>query len=515
VRFASVKSDDAGVALESFRSAVGATSAPRGWVVDATRDPAGRLRRQLVFVTEQPLGAAGTPLKISVGHVGRPVGQAVGRFRISVTASTDPLRVVDVSARQRGTLLVPPGKRTEAQQRDLATLFRSISPLFKDTRDHIETAQAALRDLGIVTAMVMREKNAYQRPSTFVRRRGNFLEKGRQVYADVPEMLHRLPGDVMPNRLGLARWLVDKDNPLTARVTVNRSWELLFGRGLVETSEDFGKQGTPPSHPELLDWLAVSLMEQGWRLKPLHKTIVMSATYRQASTVTAALVDRDPYNRLLARGARFRVEAEMVRDIALTASGLLSPRIGGPSVFPSQPEGIWQNPYSSDRWIVSVGEDKYRRGLYTFLRRTAPYPAFMTFDASSRESCIVRRVRTNTPLQALTMLNDEAFFDAARALARRLLTEVPSAPAGSGTDLVRPRARHGFRLVLARTPKATELDRIAAAFAQHLDEFRRQPDRARQVIGSAAVQGIDAAEQAAWTLVANALLNLDEAITRD
>jgi mono/diheme cytochrome c family protein len=515
--FSSVKSDDAGVTLESFRPvAPGSTAAPRGWVVDATRDPSERLRRQLVFVTEQPLGASGTLLTLKLGHVGRPVGQAVGRFRISVTASPAPLRVVDVSARQRATLLLPPAKRTEAQQRDLATLFRTISPLFKDTRDKIAAAQAAMRDLGIVTAMVMREKNAYERPSTSVRRRGNFLDKGRQVYADVPEWLHRLPDDVMPNRLGLARWLVDKDNPLTARVTVNRSWEVLFGRGLVETSEDFGKQGTPPSHPELLDWLAVSLMEQGWRLKPLHRTIVMSATYRQASTVTAALVDRDPYNRLLARGARFRVEAETVRDIALAAGGLLSPRIGGPSVFPSQPDGIWQNPYSSDRWVVSEGEDRYRRGLYTFLRRTAPYPAFMTFDASSRESCIVRRVRTNTPLQALTMLNDEAFFDAARALARRLLTDVPSAPAsGLGGDLVRARATHAFRVVLTRTPRAAELDRVAAAFAQHLEEFRRQPDRARQVIGSATVQGTDAAEQAAWTLVANALLNLDETITRE
>ena len=515
MKFASVKSDDAGVTLESFRpAAAGPAYAPRGWVVDATRDPASRLRRQLVFVAAQPLGAAGTEITFKLGHVDRPVGQAVGRLRISATASSTPLRVVDVSARQRTTLLIPQSKRTEAQQREMATLFRSLSPDFKATRDRIAAAQAEIRDLNIVTAMVMKEKTAYERPSTFLRRRGNFLDRGRQLYADVPGFLHRLPGDVMPNRLGLARWLVDPENPLTARVTVNRAWEQLFGRGLVETSEDFGAQGSRPSHPELLDWLAARFMEEGWRQKTLHRTIVMSATYRQASTVSAALVERDPYNRLLGRGARFRVEAEMIRDIALAASGLLSPRIGGPSVFPSQPDGIWQNPYSSDRWVVSSGEDRYRRGLYTFLRRTAPYPAFMMFDSSSRESCIVRRVRTNTPLQALTMLNDEAFFDAARALARRMLIETPVAR-DSGGDTIRARARHGFRLVLSRMPKPAELDRLAGAFAQHLQQFRREPDRARQVIGSTPAPGVDAAEQAAWTLIANALLNLDEAITRD
>jgi hypothetical protein len=516
VVFASVKADDASVSLDSFRSVVAYTGGPRGWVINATPDPAGRLPRQVVFTIKQPLGAEGVPLTIKIGHVDRPVGQAVGRFRLSVTSGPDPMRIVDVTIRQRPTLMIPPAKRTEAQQREMATLFRSLSPIFRETRDKISTAQAGLRDLGIVTALVMKEKNAYERPSTFVRRRGNFMDKGQQVYADVPGGLHRLRADVMPNRLGLARWLVDRENPLTARVTVNRAWEQFFGRGLVETSEDFGTQGTPPSHPELLDWLAVTFMDQGWRLKPLHRTIVMSATYRQASAVSPALVERDPYNRLLARGARFRVEAEMVRDVVLAAGGLLSPRIGGPSVFPSQPDGIWNNPYSSARWVESTGEDKYRRGLYTFLRRTSPYPAFMTFDASSRESCLVRRVRTNTPLQALTMLNDEAFFDAARALARRMVTEVPAATGSAGrVQPTRVRATHGFRLVAARAPKAPELDRLVAAFTQHLDQFRRQPERARQVIGSAPVPGVDAAEQAAWTLVANALLNLDEAITRD
>jgi hypothetical protein len=520
VPFDSAKSDDASVTVDSFKpGAEGSSYTPRGWTIDATRDPApGRVRRQVVFVAQRPFAALGTPLTITLRHIRRPIGQSIGRFRLSVTASQVPLRVVDVPARQRAILSVPTARRTEQQRRDAATLFRSVSPIFKPTRDRLASLQANVRELGIVTALVMKEKAGHDRPATFVRRRGNFLDKGQQVFADVPGVLHRLPEDAMPNRLGLARWLVDEENPLTARVTVNRAWEQFFGRGLVETSEDFGAQGTPPSHPELLDWLAVTFMEQGWRMKPLHRSIVMSATYRQSSAISAALLERDPYNRLFARGPRFRVEAEMVRDIALTASGLLSRRVGGPSVFPPQPEGIWQNPYSSDKWVLSEGEDRYRRGLYTFLRRTAPYPAFTTFDATSRESCTVRRVRTNTPLQALTTLNDEAFFEAARALARRMLTEVPH---GSGTgngsaalDPSRARAAHGFRLSAGRTPKEPELDRIVAAFGQHLEQFRREPDRARRVIGGVEVPGVGVAEQAAWTLVANALLNLDETLTK-
>jgi mono/diheme cytochrome c family protein/uncharacterized small protein (DUF1192 family) len=508
-KLASAKADDASVTLDSFRqTAEGTAYAPRGWVIDATRDPeSGRLRRQVVFTAQDPFAAVGSPLTVTLRHVGRPVGQSLGRFRVSVTASPTPFRVVEVPARQRAVLLLPRAKRTEQQQREIATLFRTVSPSFKPTRDRIASLQAAIRDLGIVTALVMKEKPTHERPSTFVRRRGNFLDKGVKVYADVPPVLHRLPADAMPNRLGLARWLVDPQNPLTARVAVNRAWEQFFGRGLVETSEDFGAQGAPPTHPELLDWLAVTFMEQGWRMKPLHRAIVMSATYRQSSTVTPSLTERDPYNRLFARGPRFRVDAETVRDIAFAASGLLSRRIGGPSVFPSQPEGIWQNPYSSDKWIPSEGEDRYRRGLYTFLRRTSPYPAFMTFDATSRESCTVRRVRTNTPLQALTLLNDEGFFEAARALARRMMTEA--------TPGAQARAAYGFRLVLARAPKPAELDRIVAAFATHLEQFRRDPARARQLIAGTPVPGIDAAEQAAWTLVANALLNLDEAITKE
>ena len=311
----------------------------------------------------------------------------------------------------------------------------------------------------------------------------------------------------MPNRLGLARWIVDERNPLTARVAVNRAWEQFFGRGLVETSEDFGTQGTPPSHPELLDWLATEFVEKGWRMKTLHKLIVSSATYRQTSAAPASLAERDPYNRLLARGPRFRMEAEMVRDGVLAASGLLSPKIGGPSVFPPQPEGIWDIPYSDEKWIGSLGEDRYRRGLYTFIRRSAAYPSFMTFDATSREFCTVRRVRTNTPLQALTTLNDEAFFEAARALAGKVLKDAPAADEG--------RAIYSFRSAVSRTPAPVEVERVVKSFNDHVSRFRRDPRAAAVVIKGYAVPGVDPAEQAAWTLVANALLNLDEALTKE
>jgi len=311
------------------------------------------------------------------------------------------------------------------------------------------------------------------------------------------------------NRLGLAHWLIDENNPLTARVTVNRFWEQFFGRGIVETAEDFGAQGQRPSHPELLDWLATEFVRMGWRIKALHRLVVASAAYRQAATATPTTLERDPYNRLLARGPRFRLEAEMVRDVALAAGGLLSRKVGGPSVFPPQPEGIWRIPYSSEKWVTSTGEDRYRRSLYTFLRRSSPYPTFMTFDATSREYCTARRLRTNTPLQALNTLNDEAFFEAARHLARRMLNEAPADPA--------TRAAHGFRLCTGRPPKPAELSRLTASYAQQLRHFRRSPAAAEQVIKGVTPpeESGGPAEMAAWTMVANVLLNLDETLNKE
>ena len=268
---------------------------------------------------------------------------------------------------------------------------------------------------------------------------------------------------------------------------------------------DFGSQGALPSHPELLDWLATEFMTNGWSQKALLRLIATSSTFRQSSVVTPQLLERDPYNRLLARGPRFRMEAEMIRDVSLAASGLLSEKMYGPSVFPLQPPGIWNQPYSSDEWKTSEGEDRYRRSLYSFWRRTSPYPSFVTFDATSREFCTVRRVRTNTPLQALTLLNDPANFEAARALAARM--------ASAGAD-TRARVGLGFKLVLARAAKPAELDRLVALYRTERDRYLKQPDAAARVLGENAGRA-DAADRAAWAVVANVLLNLDEALTID
>ena len=475
---------------------------PPGWAIDATRDPV-RLRRQAVIVFPQPVSAPpGTPLTVTLSSHGTAMGQAIGRFRLSSTASAEPLTIVAIRPRTRLALETPAAERTDDQRKELTAQFRRQTPLLAGVRDRIEAIEKAIGDLGIVSALVLRERTSHERPSTFLRERGSFLAKGERVSAGTPAILPNLPEDAMPNRLGLAMWLVDAGNPLTARVTVNRAWEQFFGRGLVETSEDFGAQGSPPTHPELLDWLALELIEQKWSLKSLHRLIVSSAAYRQAASVTPPLLEKDPYNRLLARGPRFRLDAEAIRDVTLAAGGLLSPKIGGPSVFPLQPPGIWDNPYSDAKWETSEGEDRYRRGLYTFVRRTSPYPSALTLDATSREFCTVRRVRTNTPLQALTLLNDEAYFEAARALADRMMRE-------GGND-ARGRAAYGLRLCTSRMPTRTEVERVLASYEKLRRRYSARPDGAAAVAGA----GPGAPDAAAWILVANALLNLDESMTK-
>jgi len=373
---------------------------------------------------------------------------------------------------------------------------------------------------------VMQERPGYERPSTFFHDRGGFLNKGEKVFAATPAVLPPMPENAPINRLGLARWLVDENNPLTARVTVNRFWEQIFGRGMVETGEDFGTQGERPSHPELLDWLAVEFMNPAWNaggganpqsairnpqsmawsMKSLVRLIVTSSTYRQSSVAPPALIEKDPYNRLLARGPRFRMEAEMIRDVTLAASGLLSHKLGGPSVFPLQPDGVWKSPYSGEKWTVSKGEDRFRRSLYTFVRRSSPHPAMMSFDATSREYCTVRRVRTNTPLQALTALNDEAAMESARGLAERMIEE-------GGGDL-KARLIYGFRACATRTPEEKEIERLAALYRRQLDNFAANAPEAGKIARDHSTKA-SAAEFAAWTMVANVLLNLDETLTKE
>jgi mono/diheme cytochrome c family protein len=386
------------------------------------------------------------------------------------------------------------------------SLLGSIT-LFKVIEKPLAEVKKQEAELKPASTMVMREL-PQPRPTNILLR-GNHNKKGAAVAPGVPAKWHPLRKGEPNSRLALARWLADPDNPLVGRVTMNRLWAQYFGRGLVETSEDFGAQGEPPTHPELLDWLATELIRQKWSLKAMHRLIVTSATYRQSSHVTRPLYERDPYNRLLARGPRLRMEAEMVRDNALAVSGLLDRKVGGPSVFPYQPEGVWANPYSKDQWVQSTNGDQYRRGLYTFWRRTAPYAAFMAFDAPSREVACDRRPRTNTPLQALATLNDKAFIEPAAALARRMMREVK----GQDED----RAVYGFRLCVSRPPRPIELAQLLALYRENLAKYRQDRPAAAALATSGLSpppQELVVAELAAWTVIANVLLNLDETITK-
>ena len=361
-----------------------------------------------------------------------------------------------------------------------------------------------------MTLPVMRELAADKRRQSHLLNKGNFLDPGEAVEPGVPAAFHSFPNDAPANRLGLARWLISPDNPLTARVAVNRLWAQLFGIGIVETEEDFGTQGALPSHRELLDWLAVEFRDGGWDMKAMLKMMVMSAAYQQSSRVTPDLLEKDPRNRLLSRGPRRRLDAEMVRDEALALSGLLSRKVGGPSVYPWQPEGLWRAAFNGERtWATSKGEDRYRRGLYTFWRRTVPYPSMATFDAPSRENCTVRRIHTNTPLQAFVTLNDPVYVEASQALGRRLTRE--------GGTTVTDRVRYGLQLCLARPPKVEQVRTLVELYEKELAHYRSNEADARKLATEPLgplPEGLNAAEAAAWTTVANVLLNLDGVLTK-
>ncbi|NUQ62499.1 MAG: DUF1553 domain-containing protein [Pirellulales bacterium] len=402
---------------------------------------------------------------------------------------------------------------TDEQKRERAQWESQIAALEKKARskeddDRLAALRKQLAEMKPHTVPILRELPADRRRKTHVQHRGNFLDRGAEVAEGVPAAFHPLAKDAQPNRLTLARWLVAEDNPLTARVTANRHWEKLFGIGLVATSEDFGTQGDPPSHPELLDWLATELVAKHWDLKHLVRLLVTSATYRQSSRVTPELLERDADNRLLARGPRFRLSAEAVRDQALFVGGLLSRKMYGPAVQPPQPAfGLSAAFGRAMDWETSPGEDRYRRGIYTSWRRTNPYPSMMTFDASSREICAARRPRTNTPLQALVTLNDPVYVEAAQALARRMVRD------GGGTPA--EKVRDGFRLCLARPPSDAEATRLVQLHENARQRFSGQKEAAERMAGVSPVPappGADIVDLAAWTVVGNVLLNLDETL---
>ncbi|MBL8229328.1 MAG: PSD1 domain-containing protein [Bryobacterales bacterium] len=472
------------------------------WSIDASREDT-RLPRQIVLATRNPFDLNGARrVRITIRMNSDLIGQSIGRFRLSATNAKDPSLIVKVQARLRGALETDPASRTAQHKKQLADYHRGIALSLKPVRDELKELQSQLDKLNITTALIMKEDER-ERPHDFIRTRGGFSAKADKVFADVPASLGPMPAGAPMNRLGLAQWLASRDNPLTARVAVNRIWEQYFGRGIVETSEDFGSQGAAPTHPELLDWLAVEFADRNWSVKAMHRLLVTSRTYRQASKLTPETLQKDPYNKLISRGPRFRMEAEMIRDHSLAASGLLSRKVGGPSVFPHQPEGVWDVPYSSDKWVESTGEDKYRRGLYTFVRRSALYPSMMNFDATSREFCTVRRIRTNTPLQALTTLNDPAFFEMSQALAKRVIAE--------GGTSERSRIEYAFRLCTSRLPKPSEVDTLQGWIEKERGYFKQHGAEASRLAPGSG----DPTQQAAWVMLSNVLLNLDETLTKE
>ncbi len=445
--------------------------------------------------------------------------------RAAGQAAADSPKAAGLPSDLLSLLKLPAEKRGRGQIEQLEKHWQASEPaygaLLKKQRAALEARDAASR--AGVRVMVM-EDMAKPR-DTFLLTRGSYEKPAEKVSAAVPAVLGspvaHAPGSptsvahasgppgMLPNRLGLARWLVSPDNPLTTRVTVNRAWQQFFGTGLVKTSEDFGVQGEKPSHPELLDWLATEFVRTGWDVKRLHRLIVTSAAYRQSSRVTPALAERDPANRLLARGPRYRLPSWMVRDQALAASGLLVRRMGGPPVKPYQPAGVWEEAtFGTKRYQQDKGEALYRRSLYTFWRRIVGPTEF--FDTTARQTCVVKPTRTNSPLHALTTLNDVTFVEASRALAGRVLAASGPSPGD--------RVGHAFRLVLARGPTSAERQVLLGALERVRRQFAADPQAARRFLAvgeSPRDPALDPIEHAAWAAVCSAILNLDEALTKE
>ena len=378
-------------------------------------------------------------------------------------------------------------------------LSGSTSPGFAS----IKNSYLKLLNAKVETTPVMVENTGSQMRETHIFERGSWLSHGEKVTPEVPETLNDMQGDLPHNRLGFARWLMSNDNPLTSRAIVNRIWEQLFGIGIVESLEDFGTQGSLPSHPELLDWLALRLMnDHHWSLKKIMKDMVMSATYRQDSRSIPEVLEKDPSNRLHARGARFRLSAEQIRDQALQVSGLLSSKMYGPGVMPYQPAGIWQSVYSGYTWTQSKGEDQYRRGVYTFIKRTSAYPSMMMFDGGSREVCLSRRIRTNTPLQALVTLNDSVYVEASRYLSKRMI-----ASGKSSTEQIKA----GYQMLTFRDISSEKFDILLKLYGEAVAKFDKDADACKKFTGAPKPNP----ELGGMTVVAMALLNLDEVVNKE
>ena len=442
-------------------------------------------------------------------------------FRMESAPPMLPANIVDIAGTARG-------ERETAQKDQIRDYYRANITLDKSINENAHRAFADLKavfadlaetrqkrntlDGSLTTTLVMQERSEPR--GAYVLARGEYQHPGEQVYPQTPAVLPSIAEDASPNRLGFAKWLLSPEHPLTARVAINRFWQDLFGTGIVVTAEDFGTQGTPPVHPELLDWLATEFIASGWDIQAMLKLMLTSATYRQSAKVTPEKLERDADNALLSRAPRYRLDAETVRDNALAVSGLLYTKVGGPSVKPPQPDGLWKavgfTGSNTDTFVKDAGADKvYRRSLYTFWKRTAPPPQMNILDAPSREACTIRRERTNTPMQALMLMNDPQFFEAARAFAERTVKE--------GGETTEARLAYLFEAATARLPKPKEEALLLETFQAHHQELAANPEAAKELITvgeSTPDETLDAVEVATWTMIANLILNLDEVLNK-
>ncbi len=479
-----------------------------GWAINVGKGtPAGvkmNAEHEVRYTLAQSL-PAGATIEIVMRHE-KNANYNVGRFAWEISP-TPPPSVAEETLLT--TLQIPKDKRSDDDRKFLVAEFAKVDSDQREAQQKVETAR---KELGIgkaVKSMVMADLPEPR--ETFIHLRGDFLRHDKETGPLHPGVPAVLPAMETPpqerDRLDLARWLVRPDHPLTPRVTVNRVWMRYFGKGLVETENDFGTQGSFPTHPELLDWLAGTFVENGWSMKELHRLITNSKTYRQSSHANPKAAKPDPLNHLLARQNRLRVEAEIVRDAALSASGLLHPEIGGPGVMPPQPEGVYAFTQRKVNWVAAKDEDRFRRALYTMFYRSAPYPLLTTFDSPDFQSVCTGRIRSNTPLQSLTLANDEALFEIAKGLGARTMREV----AGSDTD----RIRHAFSLCYARTPTPQELDAVATFQQKQKQSFSDDIAAADAVAPTEYPDSFSLAEAASWSAVARALINTDEFITRE
>ncbi|WP_253159154.1 DUF1553 domain-containing protein [Stieleria tagensis] len=506
IRFRSASADFQQQGFPASSVIVSPADLKTGWAVS----PEQGKPHQLTLLLETPTPADPGYLTVSIEQQSVHKNHLLDHFRLQISCDDQLTRWADLPQPMQEIVARRPEQWSDQDVAAVDQYFRTIAPALEPQRIKLESLRAELQNMKPVTSVpIMRQLPDKDHRVTKIQIRGNYQSTGDTVTEGTPAVFHPIEHADDPDRLDLARWLISPDNPLTARVIANRHWEQLFGIGIVETSEEFGSQGELPSHPELLDWLAVEFRESGWDIKQLIKSIVMSATYRQSSVTTAERVDVDPANRLLARGPRFRVSAEMVRDQALFVSGLLSDKRLGPPVNPPQPElGLKAAFGSATDWKTSKGEDRFRRGLYTTWRRSSPYPSMAQFDAPNREVCTVRRIRTNTPLQALVTLNDPVYVETAQAFARNIIAT---------GDTAEQRIRYAFHTALIRDPDDQETERLEQLVVRTREAFEQSPDQAVKLatdpIGKLPA-GADPIEYAAWTVVGNVILNLDEMLMK-